>query len=343
MSKQPDAFIVTTDDGYDVVTSDVLDRYVIKSAENDNEENGSKQIKDDGWEYVDFHEPLYNPEQLTDLLERNTYHAQCCDVVARESGGLGFTIKPVSEEKDINPDHKKKLTDFFKSFKINDVLYRRQYDRRSIGYGAIEIVREGKYTTPLLYLDHISAQTLRRHTDGKRVKQKIGSKEVWFVIYGTNRDRKGKVLFDVNAENGEKAPAGSLPVEKLANEVLWSLDYTPKSHYYGMPKVVPAIGAIYGDISRRDYNSSFFKNYGMPAFAVTVTGDFEDYDKVPGDEGYDQTKTLRYKISQQLKEVIKNPHSAVTILVPSEGEEGNVEVKITPLSIETKEAGFQNL
>jgi len=336
--KEPDAFIVKMDDKWDVVNKDVLDRYVIKSAQGEGE---SKQIKDDGWDYENLHEPLYNPEQLTDLLERNTYHAQCCDVVARESGGLGFSIKPVSEEEDINEGHKRVLTNFFNSFKVNDVLYRRQYDRRSIGYGAIEIIREGGYKTKLTSLEHIPSQTLRRHKDGIRVQQKVGNKEVWFVLYGSNKDHNGNILFDVNCNTGDKEPANSLPVEELANEILWNLDYTPKSHFYGMPKVIPAIGAIYGDISRRDYNSSFFRNYGMPAFAVTVVGDFKDYDKRPGDEGYDETKTLRYRISQQLKEVIKNPHSAVTILIPSEGEEGNVEVKIQPLSIETKEASFR--
>jgi PBSX family phage portal protein len=338
-NKQPDAFIVKTNEGYDVITSDVLDRYVIKSSETNTGE--SKQIKDDGWDYENLYEPLYNPEQLTDLLERNTYHAQCCDVIAREAGGLGFSIKPISEEETLNPDHKQVLTEFFKKFKINEVLYRRQYDRRSIGYGAIELIREGGYDTRLLYLDHIASHTLRRHKDGIRVQQKVGNKEVWFILYRSNRDHNGKILFDVNCETGDKEPPNSLSADKLANEILWSIDYTPKSHYYGMPKIIPAIGAIYGDISRRDYNSSFFKNYGMPAFAVTVTGDFEDYDKVPGDEGYDETRTLRYKISQQLKEVIANPHSAVTILVPSEGEEGNVEVKIQPLSVETKEASFR--
>ena len=114
-----------------VVNSDILDRYVIKSAEEDDGQGGgvSKQIKDDGWDYNDLHEPLYNPEQLTDLLERNTYHAQACSVVARESGGLGFSIKPVSEEENPDDEHKRVLIKFFKSFKINDVLYRRQYDR----------------------------------------------------------------------------------------------------------------------------------------------------------------------------------------------------------------------
>jgi len=57
--KEPDAFIVKMDDKWDVVNKDVLDRYVIKSAQGEGE---SKQIKDDGWDYENLHEPLYNPE-----------------------------------------------------------------------------------------------------------------------------------------------------------------------------------------------------------------------------------------------------------------------------------------
>ena len=89
----------------------------------------------------------------------------------------------------------------------------------------------------------------------------------------------------------------------------------------------------------------------MPAFAVTITGDFADYDEEPyitNDKGekvenpnYDVTQTIRYKISQQIKQVIKNPHSAICITIPSEGEDGKVEVKIQPLSIQEEEGSFR--
>ena len=79
----------------------------------------------------------------------------------------------------------------------------------------------------------------------------------------------------------------------------------------------------------------------MPKFAITVTGDFADYDVEPTDPDYDITQTLRYKIGQQIKEVIKNPHSAICITIPSEGEEGNVNLDITPLSVQTEEGHFR--
>jgi capsid portal protein len=119
------------------------------------------------------------------------------------------------------------------------------------------------------------------------------------------------------------------------------MEYAPGTDYYGRPPIVSCLGSIKGDIGAVKYNNSFFENYGMPKFAITVTGDFADYDLEPDDPEYDITQTLRYKIGQQIKEVIKNPHSAICITIPSEGEEGNVNLDITPLSVQTEEGHFR--
>lgn len=341
-----DAFVVTSEDGsYDIVNADILERYSIKA---EVDEEGSKQLKTDGWEYDDtLLEPLYDPQQLCELLEINTYHENCVDVVARDSAGVSYDIVPVTgeNEKQIN---KTQITDFLDNIEpgINELLYRMNYDRRATGYGALEIIREGKSKSRPVNLSHISSYTLRRTSDGKRVKQRVGTKTVWFVIYGKNYDDEGN-LCDVHADTGEFYPYNSLSRENRANELLWTMEYTTKSKYYGLPKIVGAIPAISNDISRARYNTSFFKNYGMPSFAVLVSGDFVDYEESEFLEdgtrnpNYDVTKTLKWKISKQLKQAIKNPHSAVTILVPSEGEEGNVEIELKPLSVETKEASFR--
>jgi PBSX family phage portal protein len=332
---ESDAFIVTkNDDNWRLVESSVLDKYSIKT------QDGSKQIEGEGFDYNLLLAPLYDPEGLLELLEVNTYHAQCTDIVARDAAGLNWTINSTTDKQG-SPETKKRVEQFIRKISpnINDLLYKRNYDKRAVGYGAVEIIREGKSKSPINGLDHIPSQHLRIHRDGFRVQQQVGAEIVWFVIYGKNK-MDGK-LVDVHYKTGEIYPYNSLKREERANELLWTVQYTPKSQYYGLPKITPAISAVHGDVSQGEYNTSFFKNYGMPAFAVTVTGDFQDYKLKPGDEGYDETKTLRYKISQQLKEVIKNPHSAVTILVPSEGDEGNVKVELKPLSILAKEASFR--
>jgi capsid portal protein len=227
-------------------------------------------------------------------------------------------------------------------------LQRVVYDRRTIGYGALEVIREDKSESDIKRLKHIPGQTLRRHTDLCRVLHTTPSgKRVWFLIYGKNRDENGKGLFDVHADTGAKHPYNSLEPHERANELLWMQEYAPGTDYYGRPPIISCLGSIKGDISAVKYNNSFFDNYGMPKFAITVTGDFADYEEEPYNEDgtvnedYDITQTLRYKIGQQIKEVIKNPHSAICITIPSEGEEGNVELKITPLSVQTEEGHFR--
>lgn len=338
--KRSESFIVTKDEKgeHNLISSEILEQYSIKADVN---ADGTKQIKTDGWNYNQLLEPLYDPQKLAELLDLYTYHELCCDAVASDSCGHGYTFNPsAAVETGVEFDNSDVLS-FFENLEpgINEILYERMYDRRAIGYGAIEIVRESTSDSAIVSLQHIQAHTLRRHKDGFRVKQKVGTQEVWFVLYGKNIIDGNYV--DVDADTGEIAEYNSLPSEKRANELLWTEEYTPRTPYYGRPRIVGSLPAIQGDLSRASYNNSFFSNYGVPAFAVTVTGDFVDYDLEPDDPDYDYTKTLKYKISQQLKEVMKHPHSAVTILVPSEGEEGNVEVNLQQLSVDSKEASFR--
>ena len=217
------------------------------------------------------------------------------------------------------------------------------YDRRAVGYGALEVIREGTSKSDIIRLKHIPAHTLRRHTDLKRVVHiTSGGKRVWFVIYGKNYDDKGN-LCDIHADTGAFHPYNSLPPEDKANELLWTMEYAPGTDYYGRPPIVSCLPSISAGISATAYNTSFFKNYGMPKFAITVTGDFADYDVDPTDPEYDYTQTLKYRISQQIKEVIRNPHSAICITIPSEGEEGNVNLDITPLSVQQEDGSFRLL
>lgn len=350
INKKVDSFVVINEDQeYELVGAEILERYSIKS---DMDETGSKQLKTDGWQYDEsLLEPLYDPYQLCELLELNTYHEDCVDVISRDAAGISYDFVPVTGENE-DPENKPKIETLFPNLetKINKLLYFMNYDRKAVGYGALEIIRESDSKSRIVNLAHIPSYTLRRTRDGKRAVQRVAGKEVWFVLYGKNYDENNRKC-DVHSETGKFYPYNSLKPEEKANELLWTMDYNPKSQYYGLPKIIGAIPTIHGDMSRNNYNTSFFKNYGMPAFAVLVSGDFYDYDEKPyiydengnkvKNEDYDVTETLRYKISQQLKEVIKNPHSAMAITIPSEGEEGNVDIKLQPLSVDTKEASFR--
>ena len=344
-----DSFIVTIDkeDTLHVVDKLELDKHALKA--NIDPATGSKQeISDPLKQGISILNPKYNPYDLVQLLDLYTYHASCVEAVAVDSTGIDYTLKPVEDTEPIDAEKERFYEVLDNSTpSINTHLQRMVYDRRSIGYGAIEIIREDTSKSDIVRLKHIPAQTLRRHTDMKRVLHTTPSGDrVWFVIYGKNYDKGGNPV-DVDADTGQFYPYNSLPAERKANELLWTMEYAPGTDYYGRPPIVSCLGSIKGDIGAVKYNNSFFENYGMPKFAITVTGDFADYDEEPYNEDgtvnedYDITQTLRYKIGQQIKEVIRNPHSAICITIPSEGEEGNVDLKITPLSVQAEEGHFR--
>lgn len=343
MKRHSDSFVVTVDkeDNYNLIDHLELNKYALKAQVDP--QSGSKYTPSEellkGNNILD---PKYNPYYLVQLLDLYTYHASCVEVVAVDSTGINYTLKPVEGVESITAE-KTRLEEVLNNStpSINTQLQRMVYDRRSIGYGAIEIIRDTTSKSDIKRLKHIPAHTLRRHTDQKRVVH-INSmgKKVWFVIYGKNYDDEGN-LCDIDADTGEFKPYNTLAPHQRANELLWSMEYAPGTDYYGRPPIISCLGSIKGDISAVRYNYSFFENYGMPKFAVTVTGDFADYDVEPDDPDYDITQTLKYRITQQIREVIKNPHSAICITIPSEGEEGNVDLKITPLSVQTEDGHFR--
>lgn len=342
--KHSDSFIVTVDDTgeYNVVDRLELDKHAMKAQV---DYDGSKQVIDEQFKAgTHILEPKYNPYDLVQLLDLYTYHAACVDAVAVDASGIDYTLKPVEGIEPIEAE-KDRFTEMLEMCKpsINNNLQKLVFDRRAIGYGALELIRETTSDSEPKKLKHIPAQTLRRHADTKRVVHVTpAGKKVWYVIYGKNYDDNGNKV-DVHADTGAFHPYNSLAPHERANELLWTMEYAPGTDYYGRPPIISALGSISSDISAVRYNNSFFQNYGMPKFAITVTGDFADYDVDPEDPEYDVTQTLKYKISQQIKEVIRNPHSAICITIPSEGEEGNVNLDITPLSVQTEEGHFRML
>ena len=342
--KHSDSFIVTVDDTgeYNVVDRLELDKHAMKAQV---DYDGSKQVVDEQFKAgTTILEPKYNPYDLVQLLDLYTYHAACVDAVAVDSTGIDYTLKPVEGMEPIETEKDRFITGLERCKpSINHNLQKLVFDRRAIGYGALELIRETTSDSLPKKLKHIPAQTLRRHADTKRVVHVTpAGRKVWYVIYGKNYDDNNNKV-DVHADTGAFHPYNSLAPHERANELLWTMEYAPGTDYYGRPPIISALGSISSDISAVRYNNSFFQNYGMPKFAITVTGDFADYDVDPDDPEYDVTQTLKYRISQQIKEVIRNPHSAICITIPSEGEEGNVHLDITPLSVSTEEGHFRML
>ena len=172
-NKISDSFVITVDDkdDYHIVDTLELSKFALKASVDP--ATGSKQVPSDeqlvGHSILD---PKYHPYYLVQLLDLYTYHAACVEAVAVDSTGVDYTLKPIEGVEPVDAEKDRLLTVLENSTpSINTQLQRLVYDRRSIGYGAIEVIRESDSKSDISRLKHIPAHTLRRHTDQKRVLQ----------------------------------------------------------------------------------------------------------------------------------------------------------------------------
>lgn len=290
--------------------------------------------------------PPFNPAVIAELPKLNTYHARATKTKAQDTVGAGWTFVPASTETegDTAPEE---MTDFATGIResLTTVLVRAQLDYETIGWGGLELVRQDhKFDADIVDINHVPAHTMRVHKTRQAIAQARGRKMVWFKYrnmapspweegYDADED------WEVHKDSGEISEgAGSLEADVRGSEILFWRNYWTGEDFYGFPDVIPAMGAMVGDVSRRNYNQAFFENHGVPAFAVYVTGDFE-----MGNENEETGKTdLEEAVDSALKEVQANPHSVMTLFIPSRADaRQDVKVDIKPLAVEIKDASFQ--
>lgn len=344
------SYMITVDD-YDTYSNpQLIDRTTFsKYAFKNGNFSNSAQIDPDKWE--GYKVPEYPLEFLSGLLRINIYHEQCCDIISNAVVGHGWDIVPKGD-KEHAPDtyNKEFITQLINNFStdIKETLQEIVYDYEAIGCAGIELIRDTEDPEHhIIDIQRLNITKCMLHNDEVRIKQEYNGEKAYFITYGTNYDENG-VKYDVNRFTGEITPCNTLPSEQIANEVIWISKYKTDASNYGSAKISTELDTLTSEIGRANFNNKFFENYGLPAFAVTISGDFQDYnekeyldDGTPNPE-YDVTKTLRYKIANQIKEVIKNPHSAVVISVPTM-DETPANIQFTPLSTDVKEASFRLL
>ena len=285
--------------------------------------------------------PPYDPQRLVELLEQNTYHSIAVRTKARDVAGHSFEIQASSTADNPADVQRSLLVQWFEMLPmpITEIIKRAITDYDSIGWGAVECIRQDYAVDGLpLNLVHIPGHTLRVHKSNELYVQQRGhNRRVWF--------KKAGLQADVNKRNGSVHEPGTLAPSERASELIFMTDYSPRSSYYGIPPIIPALGAIVGDLSRRDYNITFFDNYGIPAYAVWITGDIDDsaaIDSTTGEPRKDGMTELELQLERQFAGLAENPHSIVTLMIPRRGgSESEVEVRFEKLSSEVRDASFR--
>lgn len=301
--------------------------------------------------------PPHDPDVLARLLEINTYHYRATKAKARETAGLGWEIVPAeaAEKKteDLNQAGKKKIEDFFKGLHtpIAALLDMVMVDYETLGYACIEVARGGLAGEPT-QIFHVRAPTVQVHRSKSKYRQRIGTKSTWFSDITSDEEidaNTGLPLRTLSEGELARLPEGPARerarlenegrISRKASQMMWFRNYTPASPYYGQPDVLPALGSILGDKNRQDYNVSFFANYGVPAYMVTVLGNYDE-----GEEYDDGTTDLSRLIEQQFAQMGDKPFSSAYLFVPEDStnpDGGGVEVKIEKIGHEVRDASFR--
>ena len=327
-----------------VVGSDVLEDFAVKQ--------GSQQPPDQkAFAGVrGLAAPRHDPKALAQLLDVNTAHAAAVRQKAVDVAGGGWRFDPRSPDADVaQRDMAEAFFDDAQPARtaldhphFGAALHAAQLDYEALGRGALELIRDHHGGGQLVGIAHVPAHTIRVGRKGDRFLQQRGGVFRWFRAAAATD-------IDVDYESGQVYRVGTLRPERRAHDVVWWRNYHPLDPTYGVPDVVPALGAVKGDTARRDYNIDFFQNYGVPAYAVFVTGDFDAGPLVDPDtgeeveEGDSGVPELDYHIGQMFKEVRQNPHASMVFTLPTRpgAEDGKVEVTFQPLATDVKEASFR--
>lgn len=257
----------------------------------------------------------YPPESFLALYESNAIFWSTVKQIATDVAGLGWRLV-LREGKKENDAEKKVLNDFLskpsESLSLRKICERLIIDRGVIGYAGMEVTRNGAGKIDGLH--HVPAYTLWVHTDKEKFCQKRGMKKVWFKEFGLKKN--------FHLEEGTE---GQYDEEKRANELIYLMNYYPPNDYYGAPNILPAVGSVIGLIGIRDYNLAFFTNYGVPAYLVLLTGEWDE----------NAEKVIKKHLDTEIK-TSENAHKTMVFQVPEGGT-----VTFKPLSVDIKEGSFR--
>ncbi len=263
------------------------------------------------------------------MWESNVMVWRCTKQIATDVAGLGSTVK-LREDMPENQTEYQKIMDFL--LRPNpDMSFRRINEAFIIDHGvtgnsALQVVRSKDNEVAEVF--HMPTGDLWADTGGKRFCQKKGIKKVWFARFGMGEDGKPLVL---NPKSGVEDEG--LDIKERANEILFYHSYYPKSRWYGVPNMLPATGDILTGLGIRDFNLSFFTHHGVPAYMVSLIGEWDD-----GTEEDDKSTIAIVREYMQLLKGAKNSHSTLVLDIPK-----GCEIKVDAISVKVEEGSFKIL
>lgn len=258
--------------------------------------------------------PPFDLAKLMQWMDISVAHNAAIRTKVQDSVGIGWHLEQIDES--ASEVDRELLEEFFSEVnEVDDInsLSKKVYtDLEGSGNGYIEIARGADNKVSGLF--HIPAITVRVHISRRKYVQMIGSKKVWFKLFGESK------AMNKNTGNFETVAKP----EDVANEIIHLKTYTWRSQHYGLPEWLPAVFPMFGEQKEKEYNINFFGSFGIPAYAVILKGMALNPDIEDAIKRYFET------------EIKGNPHKTMVFTTPEGGE-----IEFQPLNVTTKEASFR--
>lgn len=285
----------------------------------------------DLWEVVP---PLYNLDHLAMLMEKSTIHHSAVMAKVASVVSVGFEIiesdetLELMEEVQLKNDDKKLefmrgkiarsrrkyrnwLDDINTEDTFTEILEKWITDYESMGVGALEIGRTS--TGKIGYVGHIPAHTIRPRKDRDGFVQIVDEKVTFFRNFGDTET--------LDPIGGDSNP----------NEIIYLKKYSPRSTYYGVPDIIPALSAVAGVEFAKQYNVDYFQNNAVPRYMIVV-------------KGARLSAEAENRLISFFKTNLKGKsHRAVLIPLPHTvgGDGKQPEIEIKPVEANVQDASFE--
>lgn len=283
-------------------------------------QKSSKQIRDNS-KYLSEHQLVPHPYDLNTILmlyENSPLFMAVVNQIAEDAAGLGWNIMRIGEETTADAEEKAQIEALLNEpnpeHSFRDIMRETVLNLKALGFAAIEVVRR-ENTDKIAELWAVPPNTLYRRADKKLWCQVVNNERVWFKQFGDENEydkRTGEATLSDVSEN-------------LASEIIVIHEKGILSPYYGVPKIVSAVGSAFTLIGIRDFNLAFFENYGVPEQVVLLKGNWEEGSR----------ETLEKYFNAEARGASK-AHKTLALEVPP-----GCEIEVKPIGAEVKEGSFK--
>jgi PBSX family phage portal protein len=236
-------------------------------------------------------EPDYSFYSLMRMPNENSMLRQCIEAMVTNIDGHGHRLMYIGpegqEESTVALAEKQQLENLLHypndDYGFQEMRERMRRDYETLGMWYAEIGRDAR--NRIVMISHVPAHTMRltareaqsvevvvqlpRDNSGtskvqkrfRRFVQVVGNRRVYFKEFGDPRR--------IDPTTGLENPA--LPIEQSATEILFDSIYTPGSPY-GLPRWFNQLPALMGSRQAELTNLDFFKENGIPAMVMLVSG-----------------------------------------------------------------------